>query len=128
MKKAISLAVLISAGLIMGTALAQSGGKAPTDVPDDVQAVFKNHCVRCHTGSKPPKGLSLIPSKVAAIIDAPSAGVPDLLLVNTKDPGSSYLLKKVRGGEGITGKPMPPGKALPAEDLKVLEAWIAGLK
>ena len=128
MKKAISLAVLISAGAIMGTALAPSGEKAPAGVPDDVQAVFKNYCVRCHTGSKPPKGLSLIPSKVAAIIDAPSAGVPDLLLVNTKDPGSSYLLKKVRGGEGITGKPMPPGKALPAEDLKVLEAWIAGLK
>jgi mono/diheme cytochrome c family protein len=128
MKKAISLAVLISAGLVMGTALAPSGEKAPAGIPDDVQAVFKNYCVRCHTGSKPPKGLSLIPSKVAAIIDAPSAGVPDLLLVNTKDPGSSYLLKKVRGGEGITGKPMPPGKALPAEDLKVLEAWIAGLK
>ena len=128
MKKAISLAVLISAGAIMGTALAQSGGQAAAGVPADVQTVFKNHCVRCHTGSKPPKGLSLIPSKVAAIIDAPSAEVPDLLLVNTKDPGSSYLLKKVRGGEGITGKPMPPGKALPAEDLKVLEAWIAGLK
>lgn len=128
MKKAISLAILISAGAIMGTALARSGGQAAAGVPADVQAVFKNHCVRCHTGSKPPKGLSLIPSKVAAIVDAPSAGVPDLLLVNSKDPGSSYLLKKVRGGEGITGKQMPPGKVLPAEDMKVLEAWILGLK
>ncbi len=128
MKKAISLAVLISAGLLMGTTLARSGGQAAAGVPADVQTFFKNHCVRCHTGTKPPKGLSLIPSKVAAIIDAPSAEVPDLLLVNTKDPGSSYLLRKVRGGEGLAGKQMPPGKVLPAEDLKVLEAWIAGLK
>jgi len=128
MKKAISLAILISAGAIMGTALAQPDGQVAAGVPADAQAVFKNHCVRCHTGSKPPKGLSLIPSKVAAIIDAPSAEVPDLLLVNTKDPASSYLLKKVRGGEGITGKQMPPGKVLPAEDLKVLETWILGPK
>jgi mono/diheme cytochrome c family protein len=128
MKKAISLAILISAGAIMGTALARSGGQAAAGVPADVQAVFKNHCVRCHTGSKPPKGLSLIPDKVAAVLDAPSAGVPSLLLVDTKNPEASYLLKKVRGGEGITGKQMPPGKVLPAEDMKVLEAWILGLK
>lgn len=128
MKKAFLLAILFSIGLVWGTALAQSGVKAAAGVPADVQTVFKNHCVRCHTGSKPPRGLSLIPSKVAAIIDAPSAGVPDLLIVNTNDPGASYLLKKVRGEAGIAGKPMPLGKVLPAGDLKVLEAWIMGLK
>jgi len=112
----------------MSAAHSVIGAPKGRDIPADVQAVFKKHCVRCHTGPKPPKGLSLIPGKAAAIIDAPSAEVPGASIIDTKTPEASYLLKKVRRGPGITGKPMPPGKALTTDELQVLEAWIAGLK
>jgi mono/diheme cytochrome c family protein len=126
-KKVFMVVALVGlAGANIGLSLAQAQkGQA---VPADVMGVFKKHCVRCHTGPKPPRGLSLIPAKAAAVIDAPSAEVPSLKLVDTEAPGSSYLLKKVRREKDIAGKPMPPGKALAAEELQVLEAWIAGLK
>jgi mono/diheme cytochrome c family protein len=122
----LALALLGLAGA--GTALALAGSQRGPEIPANVLAVFKKNCVRCHTGPKPPKGLSLIPARAAAIIDAPSAEVPGASIVDTKTPEASYLLKKVRRESGITGKPMPPGKALKAEDLQVLEAWISGLK
>jgi len=110
------------------TALSLAGSQRGRDIPANVLAVFKKNCVRCHTGPKPPKGLSLVPGKIAAVIDAPSAEVPDLRIVDPNAPEASYLLKKVRRETGIAGKPMPPGKALSADELQVLEAWIAGLK
>jgi mono/diheme cytochrome c family protein len=109
-------------------ALSVIGAPKDRDIPANVLAVFKKNCVRCHTGPKPPKGLSLVPGKIAAVIDAPSAEVPDLRIVDPNAPEASYLLKKVRRETGIAGKPMPPGKALSADELQVLEAWIAGLK
>jgi mono/diheme cytochrome c family protein len=128
MKKSavISIAVFGLAGL--GALLAAAAGPEDRTIPADVQKVFKQRCVRCHTGPKPPKGLSLIPGKIVSVIDAPSAEVPTLKIVDRSAPEASYLLKKVRREEGITGKPMPPGKALTAEEIQVLETWISGLK
>jgi mono/diheme cytochrome c family protein len=122
----LALALLGLAGT--GTALSLAGSQSGQAIPADVLKVFKKHCVRCHTGPKPPKGLSLVPGRAAAIIDAPSAEVPEASIVDTKTPEASYLLKKVRRESGIAGKPMPPGKALAADELQVLEAWIASLK
>jgi len=127
MKKVVVLLALFAAGAFLGTALAQHAAK-PGALPDDVQKVFKNHCIRCHTGTKPPKGLSLMAGRSASVVGAPSAEVPELLLINPDDPGASYLLKKVRGDEGISGKRMPIGGRLTPEELKVLEDWAAGLK
>jgi mono/diheme cytochrome c family protein len=127
MKRTVILAVMVFGALISGLALAQSD-QAASGIPAEVQAVFKSYCVHCHTGSAPPKGLSLIPSKSAALLDAPSAENPELRIVDTKNPEASYMLKKIRRGDGIKGKPMPPPKALPAEKLQVLETWILGLK
>lgn len=128
MRPRIYRAIALLAILGASAALAAGGASKAGDIPADVQTVFKKHCVRCHTGPMPPKGLSLVPSKAAAIIDAPSAEVPGVSIVDTKTPEASYLLKKVRRENSITGKPMPPGKALPADELKIIEAWIAGLK
>ena len=109
-------------------ALSVIGAPKDRDIPANVLAVFKKNCVRCHTGPKPPKGLSLIPGRIAAVIDAPSAEDPSLRIVDSEAPETSYLLKKIRREKDIAGKPMPPGRALSPEDLQVLEAWIAGLK
>jgi mono/diheme cytochrome c family protein len=122
----LSLALLVLAGT--GTALVMASRPGDGDIPVDVLSVFKKHCVRCHTGPKPPKGLSLIPAKIASAFEAASAEVPEAKLIVPGDPGASYLMKKVRREEGIAGKPMPPGKALAAEEIQVLEGWISNLK
>ena len=56
------------------------------------------------------------------------AEVPEAKLIVPGDPAASYLMKKVRREDGIAGKPMPPGKALTATEIQILETWISGLK
>jgi mono/diheme cytochrome c family protein len=125
-KTMLIIALLGFAGASAALSLAAS--QAGQDIPQNVRDVFKKHCVRCHTGPKPPKGRSFIPAKIASAIDAPSAEDPSLKIIDTEAPESSYLLKKVRREGGFTGKPMPPGKALTAEEIQILETWISGLK
>ena len=98
------------------------------DVPDGVKTLAQQRCAGCHKGVFAPKGLKLDPAHIAAILDKPSQEVPTLKIIDTKDPGASYLLKKVRRESDIKGKPMPPPKALTAEELQIIETWIAGLK
>jgi hypothetical protein len=100
---------------------------AAADVPDGVKTLVKQRCVKCHKGKFPPKSLNLEPANFAAVLDRPSSEVPFLKIVDTKAPEASYLLKKVRRESGIVGRPMPPRKALAAEELRVLESWIGGL-
>jgi len=121
MKKQFAVFMALLAGATLGV-------RAATDIPDDVKALTKAKCVRCHKGIFAPKGLKLGPDNLAAIVDAPSREVPELKIIDTRTPESSYLLKKTRRESGIVGKPMPPGKALAAEELRVLETWILGLK
>lgn len=116
---AIIATIAIAAGLGIGAA---------ADVPDNVKTVVQKNCVGCHKGRFPPKGLNLEPANLAAVIDAPSSGAPGSKIIDSESPEASYLLKKVRREKGIAGKPMPPGKALAAEELRALEEWIAGLR
>jgi len=102
------------------------GAWAAVDVPDGVKTLFQKRCAVCHKGKHPPKGLNLEPANVVAILDAPSREVPSLKIIDTKSPGSSYLLKKVRRQSDIAGSGMPPRKALTAAELQVIEAWLVG--
>jgi hypothetical protein len=128
MRSALSLIFtgLLLLGLGMASGRAQSPGAK--DIPPDVVQVIKKHCATCHTGPNPPKGLSLIPSKIAAAIDAPSREVFELKIIDTANPDAGYMLKKIMGAEGITGAKMPKGRTLPAADLEILKAWLLGLK
>lgn len=101
---------------------------AAADIPDGVKTLLQKRCAVCHKGKFPPKGLNFEPANVAAVLDRPSREVPSLKIVDTEAPDASYILKKVRRESGITGKPMPPRKALTAEELQVIETWVAGLK
>jgi mono/diheme cytochrome c family protein len=110
------------------TFCAALGAWAAAEIPEGVKSVFQKRCASCHKGVGAPKGLSWETDKIAKALDAASREVPGLKIIDTKMPEASYLLKKVRRESGIAGKPMPPGKALAAEELQALEAWIAGLK
>ena len=120
------LAALLLPGF--GMALSQTKNQPANEIPPDVIQIFKKHCATCHTGQRSPKGLSLIPGKVAFAIDAPSAEKPELKIIDTANPEASYLLKKILGASDITGARMPKGRHLAEADIEVLKTWILGLK
>jgi hypothetical protein len=131
MKRAAGLAGIgLSAAVLAAAAgCGTGGGGAPKPaIPPEVQDVFQSFCVRCHGGSAPPKGLNLMAGRSAAVLDHPSSEDPARKIVDTSDPGASYMLRKIRRAEGFAGNPMPPDKPLPPEKLQVLETWILGLK
>ncbi len=101
---------------------------AADKVPAGVVSLFQKKCAVCHKGKMPPQGLSWEPARIAEALDRPSREVPELKIIDTASPEASYILKKVRRGAGIKGKPMPPPKALAAEELKLLETWVLGLQ
>jgi len=121
MKRAVSVILCL---LLVAIVSARAGDK----VPGDVVSLFQKRCAVCHKGKTPPKGLSWEPTRIAEAIDRASNEVPELKIIDTASPESSYVLKKVRREGGIKGNPMPPLKALEADELKRLETWVLGLK
>lgn len=105
-------------------------GAAPAraEVPADVAALLHKKCAVCHKGKTPPRGLSWEAGRIAEAIDRPSVEAPERKLIDTASPAASYMLMKVRRGDGIKGKPMPPLQALTPAEIELLEGWIAGLK
>ena len=64
-----------------------------------------------------------------ALIDVNSLQIDSLKLVDTKNPEKSYLLMKVRGDKGIVDQRMPvDAPPLKAEEIEVVEKWVASLK
>ena len=122
--------IALVACFILGSAClsARSESPGPKDIPPDVAKTFDKQCAGCHSGMFAPKGLKLGPSKIAAAIDAPSKEMPKLKLIDTANPGESYLLKKIEGAEGIAGVKMPKEREMPAADLELIKGWILGLK
>ena len=113
---------------------AASGSRALGDastVPEPVREVFRSHCAGCHKGAFAPKRLKLdaesVPASVAGVA---SQEKPDLMLIAPGAPEASYLIMKVKGSEGISGKPMPPAGRTPLtdEEIVLLEEWIKGLE
>jgi hypothetical protein len=127
MRKAV---ILVGGGalILLAAAAAGSAARAPEDVPVAVRTLFKDHCVRCHKGRFPPQGLSWEPDRIAAAIDAPSRERPDLMIIDTSDPETSYVLKKVRGEDGIVRSAMPPDDPLTKAEIAILSEWIASLR
>jgi len=114
--------------LILVLLVVAIGASAKEDPPGQVVSLFQKRCAGCHKGKTPPGGLSWEPANIAAAIDRPSKEMPELKIIDTASPEASYILKKIRREDGIKGRPMPPAKALGADELKVLETWILGLK
>jgi len=112
-----------------GRGIAQAGETVV--VPDTIKAVLQAKCAVCHKGVFAPQQLKLGANEFpASVMNVPSKEKPALKLVDPETPGSSYLLHKIKGAEGIAGKSMPPpGKpGLTAEEIALIEGWITGLK
>jgi hypothetical protein len=89
-------------------------------------SLINKRCAGCHGGRYPKKGLNLEPAGlVDAVKDVPSREVNSLMLVDTRAPGKSYLLMKIRGDKGIRGSVMPIDATAPMTDeIERIESWI----
>ena len=109
-----------------GPAGGEDGGQ-PVTLARLSEEIFTPRCATsgCHAGNNPAANLPLGAQDIAAaIVDVPSAAKPDYKLVAPGDPMNSYLLMKMRGDEGIAGDRMPPARALEAEQIALVEAWV----
>lgn len=81
----------------------------------------------CHEGERPKANLDLSADDLRpALLDVPSRQVKEIFLIDSKDPGRSYMLMKVAGGEGIKGRKMPVGNVpgLSAEEISLFADWV----
>jgi mono/diheme cytochrome c family protein len=109
--------LLLVIGLFAATASYASGPAAHgPDFHDRVVPVLREHCVRCHQGSKPKGKLDLTSAKGLG------AGADGAAVVVAGKPEESRLLEVVSGE-----KPEMPknGKPLSAAEIRVLRDWIA---
>lgn len=129
MKKSVLLITLGALLLAGRESPAQTSPPTIGPLPSAVRALFRQHCLDCHTGQYPPRGLNLEPGRIAAAIDAGSKEKPPLKIIDSANPDESYMLKKVRGDADIVGSRMPFGeKALTPAEIEILKTWISGLK
>jgi len=97
-----------------------------------VKKIFRNSCSisGCHKGRYPEMMLNLEPDKfMNSILNIPSKELSTMNLVSTEGPEKSYLLKKIRGDNGIVGRRMPlDSLPLKEKEIKTIEDWLLSLK
>jgi hypothetical protein len=100
-------------------------------VPEPVQNILSRSCsvTGCHQGKHPARNMSLEPDKIIeSTINVPSKEKSDLKIINTAEPGKSYLLMKIRGDKDIAGKRMPLNATpLKDADIQAIRDWILSL-
>ena len=92
-------------------------------------AAGRSLCVGCHTyvGRTPAGGLNLAGDAHSALVNVPSRGKPELVLVVPGNPDASYLIHKLEGRSSIVGLRMPRigPPYLTDGQLLVIRRWIA---
>ena len=128
MKKMLRL-ILVSACMIL-YAFAPEATVAQ-DLEEQVAALFERSCttVGCHAGPVPQLGMDLTRDQFYnAIVNKPSQSDPAYKVVDPGNPDGSYMLKKLRGEEGIVGLQMPMiGDKLTDDEIGTIENWISEL-
>ena len=95
------------------------------------EEIFTPRCATsfCHSGSSPASNQSLVADRIAQeIIDVESVSDANFKRIAPGDPDNSYIIKKLRGDDGIVGRQMPDdGTApLPDEDIAMIITWNRG--
>lgn len=108
---------------------AAAGRKTALKLEKEILPVIRRSCSvsGCHEGERPKANLDLSADDLRpALLDVPSRQVKEIFLIDSKDPGRSYMLMKVTGGEGIKGRKMPVGNVpgLSAEEISLFADWV----
>jgi mono/diheme cytochrome c family protein len=99
-------------------AASAAAGEAPVDYATQVKPLFERHCVTCHGPLRKQGGLRLDAAQFVR------EGGDSGFTVVAREPASSMLVAALKGEDGVTRMPKdaPP---LPAEEIALLERWIA---
>lgn len=91
----------------------------------DIQPIFNNRCIQCHSGPTPPMGLNLdAANSYANLVNVPSVQVPSLMRVKPGDPNNSYMIQKLSGTAAV-GSRMPfGGPYLTVATMDLIKLWI----
>ncbi len=95
----------------------------------DIQPIFNNNCVVCHTGTSGPQGLSLDSGKsYGNLVNVNSTEATSLKRVAPGSPDKSYIINKLLGTQtqaGGSGAQMPFGaQPLPQATISLIQQWI----
>ena len=123
MKQYIRLVVLVTAAVSVGACdenLSTLAGPSPNLAPsfasiqqeifESTDAAGRTSCVTCHTnvGRTPAGGMNLLRDLAfAQLVGTSSTQRPGTPRVVAGDPDASYLIQKLEGRSGITGRRMP---------------------
>jgi hypothetical protein len=102
------------------------GGVDPAchDIP---RTIIANNCIGgiCHDSNGPPAGnLNLMAPCVAERLVNVRSSCQDKLLIDTQEPGASFLIDKLASVKPTCGEPMPFTGHLPPSQVACMEAWI----
>ncbi len=131
MKKTYCLLLACLLTLIYGFAPEVTIAQEQNDLEEQVIALFERSCTAagCHSGPVPQMNLDLTRDHFYnALVDKDATTAPDQMLVDPGNAGDSYLIKKMKGSDGIVGLPMPMvGDRLSDAEINTIEQWIDGL-
>ena len=82
----------------------------------DVQPIFRDNCVGCHSGKHAKAGIDL--KSYQGVMD----GGEDGPIIKKGAPKQSLLVKALRGEKGV--RKMPPGDKLADAKIAKIESWI----
>jgi len=97
---------------------------APTATPKggtfvaDIQPIFNERCIKCHSGENPPRGLRL--DTYGHVL----AGGTYRAVILPGDPDGSELVRRIRG-EAVPRMPFDGPPFLSEEQIHLIETWIA---
>ena len=119
---------VVPAGLAMTSAdFVVSGAVAtPVNYATQIQPIFTNRCVQCHSGSNPPRGLRLdSTNSYANLVNVASSEIPSLKRVEPGDDNNSYLVQKIEGTAAVGVRMPASGEPLTAAQIRSIRLWIA---
>ena len=117
----------LATGLTCGQVSLAANGFVPATVSfaADVQPIFTDRCLGCHSGPVPTAGLDLgSGASHADLVGVVSAGYAPALRVAPGDTAASVLYHKVFGTGGYGARMPFGGPALPAVELDRIRTWI----
>lgn len=95
---------------------------------ESIQAnIFDAVCaVKCHKSPRPKKGLNLEDGEsFTHLVNVKSKEKPSMMRVQPLDSENSYIIWKLEGRSGISGKQMPLNQnPLPDEQIDAISDWI----
>ncbi len=113
-----SVRPMLPVSLLLAATAAAAG---PVDFNREIRPLFARHCTACHGGVKEAGGISFVyRDKAMAAGDSGNAAIVP------GDPSASELVRRIKATDPDDVMPKPEhGPPLPAEEIAMIERWIA---